>query len=116
MTVSHLRERIERNILLELAAAPFSKEDAIPVPEASSCLDCHKRTGVLPAIFEGIAAVPGNQYVEILEGKPKNKYQQEAPEYQTCEYTAETIIADGTDKGEFRKVCANPDCPVHHPL
>ena len=20
-----------------------------------------------------------------------------------------------TDKGEVRKVCANPDCPIHHP-
>ena len=33
----------------------------------------------------------------------------------TCKYTTEAIVADGTDKGEIRKVCANPDCPVHHP-
>lgn len=24
--------------------------------------------------------------------------------------TAEAIVADGTDKGKIRKVCANPDC------
>lgn len=27
----------------------------------------------------------------------------------------EAIVADGSEKGELRKVCANPDCPVHHP-
>jgi ParB family chromosome partitioning protein len=64
---------------------------------------------------EGSAIVPRNQYVEIRQEKPKNKYQQDAPECKTCKYTTEAIVADGTDKGEIRKVCANPDCPVHHP-
>ncbi|MGA2051661.1 MAG: ParB/RepB/Spo0J family partition protein [Terracidiphilus sp.] len=64
---------------------------------------------------EGSPVVPRNQYVEIRQEKPKNKYQQDAPEFKTCKYTAEAIIADGTHKGEIRKVCANPDCPVHHP-
>jgi ParB family chromosome partitioning protein len=27
----------------------------------------------------------------------------------------EAIVADGSEKGELRKVCANRDCPVHHP-
>jgi ParB family chromosome partitioning protein len=160
LPVRHLREWIERNILLELTTAPFSKEDAMLVPEAGSCLDCAKRTGHNTLLFEGIAAqhdscsdpacyaakvdahvkrtvaakpklvqittalgkpaegsaiVPRGQYVEIREDKPKNKYQQEAPEYKTCKYVTEAIVADGTEKGELRKVCANPDCPVHHP-
>jgi len=160
LPVRHLREWIEHNILLELATAPFSKEDATLVPEAGSCHDCPKRTGHNTLLFEGIAAqhdscsdpacyaakvdahvkqtvaekpklvqittaygkpaegsaiVPRNQYVEIRQEKPKNKYQQDAPEYKTCKYTTEAIVANGTDKGEFRKVCANPDCPVHHP-
>jgi len=160
LPVRHLREWIEHNILLELAAAPFSKEDATLVPEAGSCHDCPKRTGHNTLLFEGIAAqhdscsdpacyaakvdahvrrtvaakpklvqittaygkpaegsavLPRNQYVEIRQEKPKNKYQQDAPEYTTCKYTTEAIVAEGTDKGEFRKVCANPDCPVHHP-
>jgi ParB family chromosome partitioning protein len=160
LPVRHLREWIERNILLELATAPFSKEDATLVPEAGSCLDCAKRTGHNTLLFEGIAAqhdscsdptcyaakvdahvkrtvaakpklvqittalgkpaegsaiVPRGQYVEIRQDKPKNKYQQEAPEYKTCKYVTEAIVADGTEKGELRKVCANPDCPVHHP-
>jgi ParB family chromosome partitioning protein len=160
LPVRHLREWIEHNILLELATAPFSKEDATLVPEAGSCHDCSKRTGHNTLLFEGIAAqhdscsdpacyaakvdahvkqtiaakpklvqittaygkpaegsalVPRNQYVEIRQEKPKNKYQQDAPEFKTCKYTTEAIVADGTDKGELRKVCAHPDCPVHHP-
>jgi ParB family chromosome partitioning protein len=160
LPVRHLREWIEHNILLELAAAPFSKGDATLVPEAGSCIECPKRTGHNTLLFEGIAAqhdscsdpacyaakldahvkqtvaanpklvqittaygkpaegspvVPRNQYVEIRQERPKNKYQQEAPEYKTCKYTTEAIVADGSEKGELRKVCANPDCPVHHP-
>ncbi|MGB8479111.1 MAG: hypothetical protein WCE63_09745 [Acidobacteriaceae bacterium] len=145
---------------MELATAPFSKEDATLVPDAGSCVECPKRAGHNTLLFEGIAAqhdscsdpacyeakvdahvkrtvaekpklvqittaygkpaegsavVPRNQYVEIRQEKPKNKYQQEASEYKTCKFTTEAIVADGTDKGEIRKVCANPDCPVHHP-
>src|ERR1700722_13390855 len=160
LPVRHLREWIEHNILLELATAPFSKDDATLVLEAGSCVECPKRTGHNTLLFEGIAAqhdscsdpacyaakvdahvkrtvaakpklvqittaygkpaegsliVPRNQYVEIRQEKPKNKYQQEAPEYKTCKFVTEAIVADGTEKGEIRKVCANPDCPVHHP-
>ena len=160
LPVRHLREWIERNILLELTTAPFSKDDGTLLLEAGSCLDCAKRTGHNTLLFEGIAAqhdscsdpacyaakvdahvrrtvaakpklvqittalgkpaegsaiVPRGQYVEIRQDKPKNKYQQEAPEYKTCKYVTDAIVADGTEKGELRKVCANPDCPVHHP-
>src|ERR1700677_4029030 len=64
---------------------------------------------------EGSTVVLRGKYVEIRQDKPKNKYQQDAPEYKTCKYTTEAIVADGNEKGELRKVCANPDCPVHHP-
>jgi ParB family chromosome partitioning protein len=64
---------------------------------------------------EGSPVVARNHYVEIRQDKPKNKYQQDAPEFKTCKFTSEAIVADGADKGEIRKVCANPDCPVHHP-
>lgn len=64
---------------------------------------------------EGSTVVPRGQYVEIRQEKPKNKYQQDAPEYKTCKFVTQAIVADGTDKGELRKVCANPECPVHHP-
>lgn len=64
---------------------------------------------------EGSPILTRSQYVEIRQEKPKNKYQQEAPEYKTCRYVTEAIVSEGTDKGELRKVCANPDCPIHHP-
>jgi hypothetical protein len=37
---------IESNILLQLASAPFDKQDETLVPEAGSCLNCPKRTGL----------------------------------------------------------------------
>jgi ParB family chromosome partitioning protein len=27
----------------------------------------------------------------------------------------EAIVTEGTEKGEIRKICANPECPVHRP-
>ena len=56
LPVRHLQQWIEHNILLELAAAPFSKDDAQLVPEAGSCLDCPKRTGHNTLLFAEIGA------------------------------------------------------------
>ena len=64
---------------------------------------------------EGSPIVPRSQYVEIRQEKPKNKYQQDAPEYKSCKYATEAIVTDGSERGEEKKVCVNPDCPVHHP-
>lgn len=160
LPVRNLREWVEHNILLELAAAPFPKDDAQLVAEAGSCLECPKRTGHNTLLFEGIgtrhdscsdpncyaakvdafvkltvatkpklvqistaygqpkdgsAAIPRNKYVEIRHDKPQKKEQRDWPEYKTCKYTAEAIVTEGSEKGEMRKVCANPDCPIHHP-
>jgi ParB family transcriptional regulator, chromosome partitioning protein len=161
LPVRHLQQWIEHNILLELAAAPFSKDDAQLVPEAGSCVDCPKRTGHNTLLFAEIGAnqpdscsdpkcyaakidahvkqtvaakpklvqistaygkpadgspvIPRNKYVEIRQDKPKGKNERDWPEYKTCKYTAEAIVTEGTEKGETKKVCANPDCPIHHP-
>jgi ParB family chromosome partitioning protein len=64
---------------------------------------------------ENSPAIPRNQYVEIRAGKPTNEKQRDWPEYKTCKYTTEAIVTDGSDKGELRRICANADCPVHHP-
>ena len=158
LPVRHLQQWIEHNILLELASAPFSKEDAALVPEAGACLDCPKRTGHNVLLFEGLthadqcsdpkcyaakvdahvrqtvaakpklvqistafgtpkegsAAVPRNKYVEIRNDKPANQKQRDWPEYKTCKFTTEAIVSEGSEKGELRRVCANPECPVHH--
>jgi ParB family chromosome partitioning protein len=60
-------------------------------------------------------AIPRNQYVEIRAEKPTNQKQAEWPEYKICKFTTEAIVTEGSDKGELRKICANADCPVHHP-
>ncbi len=62
----------------------------------------------------GGAAIPHNKYVEIRKEKPKNKNERDWPEYKSCKYTTEAIVTEGTEKGETKKVCANPECPVHH--
>jgi len=67
---------------------------------------------------EGSAALPRNKYVEIRpqtdSGKPTNQKQRDWPEYKTCKYTTEAIVTDGTEKGEIRTICANPECTIHH--
>jgi ParB family chromosome partitioning protein len=157
LPVRHLRDWIEHNILLDLAVAPFSKEDSDLVPEAGSCLDCPKRTGQNAVLFaelsrvdrcsdpkcyaakveahlqktiaakpklvqistaygqpkDGATAIPRNQYVVLREEKPE-KHQRDWPEYRTCKHMAEAIVTEGTERGELRRVCADPDCPVHH--
>jgi ParB family chromosome partitioning protein len=159
LPVRHLQQWIEHNILLELASAPFSTEDAALVSEAGACAECPKRTGHNVLLFEGIAAqhdscadpkcyaakldahvkqaiaakpklvqistaygqqkdgsaaVPRNKYVEIRNDKPTNPKQRDWPEYKTCKFTTEAIVTEGSEKGETKRVCANPICPIHH--
>lgn len=46
---------------------------------------------------------------------PRPRKRRPRPEFKTCKYTSEAIVTDGSEKGELRKVCASPDCAVHHP-
>ena len=161
LPVRHLQQWIEHNILLELATAPFSKDDAQLVPEAGSCVECPKRTGHNTLLFaeigtnqpdscsdpkcytakidahvkqtvaakptlvqistaygqpkNGSAVIPRNKYVEIRQDKPQRKNERDLPEYKTCRYTTEAIVTEGTEKGETKRVCTSPECPVHHP-
>lgn len=63
---------------------------------------------------EGSKIVTRSKYVEIRSEKPDTPDKAKWPEFKTCKYTTEAIVADGLDKGEVRKVCTQPDCPVHH--
>jgi ParB family transcriptional regulator, chromosome partitioning protein len=65
--------------------------------------------------LEGEKAIPRNKFVEIREEKPDTPEKAKWPEFKTCKYTTEAIVADGIDKGEMRKVCTEPTCPVHRP-
>lgn len=64
---------------------------------------------------DGSAAIPRNKYVEVRQDKPQRKEQRDWPEYKTCKYTSEAIVTEGTEKGETKRVCANPECPIHRP-
>jgi ParB family chromosome partitioning protein len=64
---------------------------------------------------EGSKIVTRSKYVEIRSEKPDTPEKAKWPEFKTCKYTTEAIVADGLDKGEVRKVCTQPDCPIHHP-
>jgi ParB family chromosome partitioning protein len=63
---------------------------------------------------DGSATVPRNKYVEIHSEKPTNPKQRDWPEYKTCKFTTEAIVTEGSEKGELRRICSNPDCPIHH--
>ncbi len=64
---------------------------------------------------EGSPVLPRNQYVAIRDDKPEDKARAQWPEYKTCKFVTEAIVAEGHGQGTIQKVCANPECPVHHP-
>ena len=64
---------------------------------------------------EGSRIVTRSKYVEIRSEKPDTPEKAKWPEFKTCKHTTDAIVAEGLDKGEVRKVCAQPDCPIHHP-
>ncbi|MDW5265356.1 MULTISPECIES: hypothetical protein [Acidobacteriaceae] len=64
---------------------------------------------------DGVAAIPRNKYVELRADKPKTPEMAKLPEFKTCRFMSEAIVTVGQEKGEVRKVCVNPQCPIHHP-
>jgi len=63
---------------------------------------------------EGSPVLPRNKYTAIRDDKPKSKDDAQRPEFKVCKYAADAIITEGSDIGTIHKVCANPDCPIHH--
>ena len=70
---------------------------------------------VYRAQTEGSVVLPRNKYIAIREDKPKDKEQAKRPEFKTCKYTTDAIVAEGEGQGTLQKVCMSADCPVHHP-
>jgi ParB family chromosome partitioning protein len=64
---------------------------------------------------DGSKIVTRSKYVEIMPEKPDTPEKAKRPEFKTCKFTTEAIVAEGLDKGELRKVCTEPTCPIHHP-
>jgi ParB family chromosome partitioning protein len=63
---------------------------------------------------EGSHILPRNKYTAIRDDKPKSKDDAQRPEFKVCKYATDAIITEGSDIGTIHKVCANPDCPIHH--
>jgi ParB family chromosome partitioning protein len=64
---------------------------------------------------EGSPILPRNKYTAIRDDRPKSNDEAKRPEFKQCKYTTEAIITEGSDVGTIHKVCANMNCPVHHP-
>jgi ParB family chromosome partitioning protein len=63
---------------------------------------------------EGSAVLPRNKYTAIRDGKPQKKEDAQRPEFKVCRFATDAIITEGSDIGTIHKVCANPECPIHH--
>jgi ParB family chromosome partitioning protein len=63
---------------------------------------------------EGSAVLPRNKYTAIRDDKPQKKEDAQRPEFKVCKFATDAIITEGSDIGTIHKVCANPDCPIHH--
>ena len=112
----------------KLLFSELGKQDACTSPDCyQSKVDAHvaKAIAAKPKIVqistasgkqqEGSPTLPRNKYVPIRQEKPSTKEEAVRPEYKTCKYTTEAIVTEGSEKGEIHKVCAQPDCPIHHP-
>jgi ParB family transcriptional regulator, chromosome partitioning protein len=63
---------------------------------------------------EGSPVLPRNKYTTIRDDKTKSKDDAQRPEFKVCRFATDAIITEGSDIGTIHKVCANPDCPIHH--
>jgi ParB family chromosome partitioning protein len=63
---------------------------------------------------EGSPVLPRNKYTAIRDDKPKSKDDAQRPEFKVCRFATDAIITEGSDIGTIHKVCANPNCPIHH--
>jgi ParB family chromosome partitioning protein len=54
ITVGQLERTVREEILLDLSAAPWKKDDAELLPVAGACSACPKRTGSNPTLFDDI--------------------------------------------------------------
>lgn len=64
---------------------------------------------------EGSAVLSRNRYTEIRTEKAASKEEAKRLEFKVCKFTRDAIVTDGSERGELRKVCNEPTCPVHHP-
>jgi ParB family transcriptional regulator, chromosome partitioning protein len=112
----------------KLLFSDFGKQDACTDPTCyQSKVNAHvvKTIAAKPQLVqistaygqqkEGSTTLPRNKYTAIRAEKPSSKEEAKRPEFKTCKFTSEAIVTEGNEKGELRRVCSNPACPIHHP-
>ncbi len=73
----------------------------LPYPTATlSPTDLRADARAYTKLQEGSAIVSRGKYVAVAWEKPKEKKQAQRPQYKTCKFATEAIIADGDGKGE----------------
>lgn len=83
MTVREARDHLQRRYMLDLAKAPWRLDDADLLPKAGSCLDCIKRTGCQPEIFDDISSADVCTDIECYAAKKTAVFKREVADAKT---------------------------------
>jgi ParB family chromosome partitioning protein len=137
-TVPQFARYIQNNIILELAEAPFNREDAGLYPEAGACANCPKRSGFNLYLFDdvkhdscfdpecytekinrhiatcGLVQIAGD-YRAVPEDStavPRNRYTV-VKESDSCGFATKGIVAIGHNTGTVMTVCTSLQCDKH---
>jgi ParB family chromosome partitioning protein len=137
-TVQQFARYIQNNIILELAEAPFSREDANLYPEAGACENCPKRSGFNLFLFDdvkhdscfdpecysekvnrhiatcGLVQIAGD-YRAVPEDSPavpRNRYTV-VKESDPCDFATKGIVAIGHNTGTVMTICTSLKCDKH---
>ena len=138
VSLAELNHYIEKNIVLELSEAPFSREDENLHPEAGACLNCPKRSGFNTLLFPDVkkdscfdAACYGEKvtrfiaasnlvqlagdYRAVPQGSaivPRSKYTV-LKSGDRCGHATQGIVAIGNNTGAILTVCTSIECEKH---
>jgi ParB/RepB/Spo0J family partition protein len=138
VSLAELNHYIEKNIVLELSEAPFSREDENLHPEAGACLNCPKRSGFNTLLFPDVKkdscfdpACYGEKITRFIAASnlvqlagdhrplpqgspavPRSKYTVLKPG-EHCRYATKGIVAIGYNTGAILTVCTSVECEKH---
>jgi ParB/RepB/Spo0J family partition protein len=138
VSVTEFSHYIDSNIILELAEAPFSREDDTLYTAAGACLNCPKRSGFNTLLFPDVkkdscfdAACYGEKVTRFIAASnlvqlagdyrvvpqgsdtvPRSKYTV-LKSGDRCSYATQGIVAIGHNAGAILTVCTSIECEKH---
>jgi ParB family chromosome partitioning protein len=138
-SVSELRQRIENEVMLDLSAASFPKNDPLLAHSAGACTACTKRTGFDKELFSDITkkdlctdakcfhakveafitravkdgVVQISEYYSSTKKGVLGHYSWSEPA-KGCKSKVKGIYVDtgGSHRGKMRDICMDKKCPV----